>query len=248
MNDTARRALACLDLTALGDNETADTTAALCAKAVTRFGPVAAVCLWPAHVAQAKAALADTGVKIATVVNFPSGMEPVDSVLADIGEALADGADEIDIVFPFPRWLRGEKVIATTLIARAKEACGAKTLKVILESGAFPSLDKLAQASLQVLEAGADFLKTSTGKIARGATPEAARILLETSKRGKVGVKISGGVRTVSDAETYLALADEIRGSGWASPASFRFGASGLLDALLAELDGRAAPIPAQGY
>lgn len=248
MNDTASRALACLDLTALGDKEDEASTAALCAKADTKFGPVAAVCLWPAHVAQAKAVLAGKGVKVATVVNFPSGMEAQDDVLAATKKALADGADEIDIVLPFPRWLRGEKVVATTLIARAKEACGAKTLKVILESGAFPSLDKLERAAIDVLEAGADFLKTSTGKIAQGATPEAARVLLETSKRGKVGVKISGGVRTLADAEAYLALAGEIRGAGWAGPSTFRFGASGLLDALLAALEGRAAPAPAKGY
>jgi deoxyribose-phosphate aldolase len=244
----ARRALACLDLTALGDKEDSGTTTTLCAKSVTAHGHVAAVCLWPAYVAQAKAALAGTGVKIATVVNFPSGMEPLDEVLAATRKALADGADEIDVVLPFPRWLRGEKVMATTLIARAKEACGSKTLKVILESGAFPSTEKLALACVDVLEAGADFLKTSTGKIPQGATPEAARVLLEASKRGKVGVKISGGVRTLADAETYLALADEIRGAHWAGPSTFRFGASGLLDALLAALDGRAAPAPAKGY
>lgn len=248
MSEAAKRALACLDLTALGDKEDAGSTTALCAKAVTKFGAVAAVCLWPAHVAQAKAALAGTGVKVATVVNFPSGMEPLDDVLAATRTALADGADEIDVVFPFPRWLRGEKVMATTLIARTKEVCGTRTLKVILESGAFPSAEKLAMASIDVAEAGADFLKTSTGKIAQGATPEAARILLETGKRGKIGVKISGGVRTVADAEAYLALADEIRGPAWAAPATFRLGASGLLDALIADLEGRAAPAPAKGY
>lgn len=248
MSDTAKRALACLDLTALGDKEDLGTTQTLCTKAVTAYGNVAAVCLWPAHVAQAKAALAGTGVRIATVVNFPSGMEPLDAVLASTRAALADGADEIDVVLPFPRWLRGERVMATTLIARAKEACGSKTLKVILESGAFPSMEKLAAASVDVLEAGADFLKTSTGKIAQGATPDAARVLLEASKRGKVGVKISGGVRTLADAQTYLALADEIRGPDWAGPSTFRFGASGLLDALLADLEGRAAPVPAKGY
>jgi deoxyribose-phosphate aldolase len=248
MSDTAKRALACLDLTALGDNESAASTSALCAKAITAHGAVAAVCLWPAHVAQAKADLAGKGVKIATVVNFPSGMEKLDDVLAQTRAALADGADEIDVVFPFPRWLRGEKVIATTLIARVKEICGTKTLKVILESGAFPAPEKLAGACVDVLEAGADFLKTSTGKVAQGATPDAARILLEASKRGHVGVKISGGVRTLADAAAYLALADEIRGATWAGPATFRFGASGLLDALLAELDGRAAPMPAKGY
>lgn len=248
MSDTAKRALACLDLTALGDKEDQASTAALCAKAVTKFGPVAAVCLWPAYVAQAKAALAGSGVKVATVVNFPSGMEPADDVLAATRKAIADGADEIDVVFPFPRWLRGEKVAAATLIARVKEACGAKTLKVILESGAFSSVEKLAKASVDVLEAGADFLKTSTGKIAQGATPEAARTLLEAAARGKTGVKISGGVRTMADAAAYLALADEIRGADWAGPATFRFGASGLLDALLADLEGRAAPAPAKGY
>lgn len=248
MTRLAARALACLDLTALGDVETPATTAELCAKARTPHGPVAAVCLWPAHVAQAKAALAGTAIKVATVVNFPGGMEPVDAVLAATRRALADGADEIDLVFPYPRWLRGEKVPALTLVARVKEACGAKTLKVILESGAFPAIAPLAQAAHDVFEAGADFLKTSTGKIAQGATAESARVLLETGADGRPGVKISGGVRTLADAAAYLALADERRGPACVTPETFRFGASGLLAALLADLDGREAPVAAKGY
>lgn len=251
MSETAKRALACLDLTSLNDGDDESAIVKLCARAQTKHGPVAAVCLWPKFVAQAKAALAGTGIKIATVVNFPTGLEPVGDVIALTKAALADGADEIDLVFPYKRWLRGEKVPAVTIVARIKEACGAATLKVIVESGAFADPDKLARACADIVEAGADFLKTSTGKIETGATPDAARILLDASAQSRfrdVGVKISGGVRTLADAATYLAFADEMRGPDWAKPATFRFGASGLLDALLADLDGRAAPAPAKGY
>jgi deoxyribose-phosphate aldolase len=251
MSGTAKRALACLDLTSLNDGDDEAAIAKLCARAVTKHGPVAAVCLWPKFVAQAKAALAGTGVKIATVVNFPTGLEPAADVVAMTKTALADGADEIDLVFPYKRWLRGEKVPAVTVVARVREACGNATLKVIVESGAFPALDKLDRACGEIVEAGADFLKTSTGKIETGATPDAARVLLEVSARNPyrdVGVKISGGVRTLADAATYLAFADELRGPDWAAPATFRFGASGLLDVLLAALDGTVAPATGKGY
>ena len=250
--NAAKRMLPLVDLTSLNDSDDAASTAKLCARAVTPHGPVAAVCLWPRFVPQAKAALANTKVRIATVVNFPSGSELRPVVLPAIRQAIADGADEIDLVFPYVEWLRGEKVKAATIVAAAKAICGPKIpLKVILESGHFTDMARLAAACAEVIDSGGDMLKTSTGKIATGATPEAARVLLESARKAprEIGVKISGGVRSVADARTYLDLADRIRGASWVRPETFRFGASGLLDALLAALDGTsAATAGAQGY
>jgi deoxyribose-phosphate aldolase len=235
--DMALRALAALDLTSLND---ADDTAAvekLCRRATTLYGHVAAVCVWPRFAGAAKAALAGKPVKIACVANFPGGSEPSADVLATVEAALRDGADEIDLVFPYRDWLRGETAKAEAMVAGVKQACGSKKLKLILESGAFPDMARLAKACEAGRNAGADMLKTSTGKIATGATPEAARVLLAAGG----GFKVSGGVRNIADARIYLSLADEIRGVGWATPDNFSIGASGLLDVLLAALDGRTA-------
>lgn len=240
----ARRTLPLVDLTSLEDADDAASTAALCARAITRHGPVAAVCVWPRFVAQATEVLSGTKLRIATVVNFPTGSELRPVVLPAIRQALADGADEIDLVFPYVEWLRGEKVKAATMVAAAKAICGPKVpLKVILESGHFKDMARLAAACAEVIDAGGDMLKTSTGRIATGATPEAAHVLLEAARKAprEIGVKISGGVHTLADARTYLDLADRIRGATWVRPETFRFGASGLLEALLAAIDGRPA-------
>jgi deoxyribose-phosphate aldolase len=241
---TALRALAALDLTSLNDLDDEAAVAKLCARAQTPHGPVAAVCVWPRFAAQAKAALAGTSVKVACVANFPSGSEARADVLDLVRRTLAAGADEIDLVFPYREWQRGEKVKAETMVASVKEVCGAHKLKLILETGAFADMGRLALACKLALEAGADMLKTSTGKIPVGATPEAARVLLEAGG----GFKVSGGVRTLDDAALYLDLADEIRGPGWATSENFRIGASGLLDVLLATLDGTTAVAARQGY
>lgn len=240
--DLARRALPLVDLTGLDEAEDDASTAALCARAVTPHGSVAAVCVWPRFVAQAKKALAGTKVRVATVVNFPSGSEPRPDVLLAVRKALHDGADEIDLVFPYVEWLRGEKVKAATMVAAAKAICGPKIpLKVILEAGHFTDMARLTAACAEVIDAGGDMLKTSTGKIAAGASPETVRVLLEAARKAprEIGVKVSGGVRTLGDVRAYLELADRIRGASWVRPETFRFGASGLLDALLAALDSR---------
>jgi len=241
---TAARALAALDLTSLNDSDDEAAVAKLCARANTRHGTVAAVCVWPRFAGTAKAALGRTAIKVACVANFPGGSDARAEILDLVRRALADGADEIDLVFPYREWLRGETVKAETMVASVKEICGAKKLKLILETGAFPDRARLASACKIAREAGADMLKTSTGKIAAGATAEAARVLLEAGG----GFKASGGVRTLEDAALYLGLAEEIRGPGWATPDNFRIGASGLLDLLLATLDGTAAIAARHGY
>lgn len=238
--DSARRILPLLDLTSLNDADDAAVTAALCAKAVTPAGHVAAVCLWPTFITQAKQALSGSGVKVATVVNFPGGSLPAEKVVDQIGRALADGADEIDVVMPYGAIMAGmggDQRAADHLQA-CRQACGSTTMKVILESGALAKPALIERAAQVAVAAGADFLKTSTGKIPAGATPGAARIMLAACRDAgrPVGFKASGGIRDVETAAQYLALADAICGPGWASPATFRFGASGLLDALLGVL------------
>lgn len=232
----ARRALSMLDLTSLEENDTDESVRRLCSRAVTPAGHVAAVCVWPRFVAVARAELAGAGVKVATVVNFPSGEANADEVVAETRSALADGADEIDVVLPYHSFIEGERVRPQGVLQACRRACGEGVpMKVILESGAFPNADLLSWAARDALHAGGDFLKTSTGKIARGASPEAAALLLEAVRAAgrPAGVKISGGVRDAAAAALYLGLADAMMGADWADASRFRFGASGLLDRLL---------------
>lgn len=238
--EIAHRALPLLDLTSLNDADDAGSTAALCTKAVTPAGNVAAVCLWSQFVPQAKQLLAGTGIKVATVVNFPGGSLPAEKVTAHIAQALADGADEIDVVMPYAAIMAGQggDQRAADHLAACRAACGKATMKVILESGALAKPALVERAAAVAVAAGADFLKTSTGKVPAGATLGAARIMLSACRDAgrPVGFKASGGIRDVETAAQYLALADEVCGPGWVSPATFRFGASGLLDALLGVL------------
>lgn len=249
----AARALPLVDLTNLDDACTPDDVAALCARAVTPHGAVVAVCLWPRFVAQAKTALAGTGVKVATVVNFPAGGDDTLAVVAETRQAVADGADEIDLVMPYRAFVAGRRGFAEEQIRRVKAACGDVLLKVILETGEIGDAMLIHAVSDVAIGAGADFIKTSTGKVAVNATPEAAEVMLTVIEEVRrehgstVGFKAAGGIRTVADAARYLALADRILGANWVSAATFRFGASGLLDALLAALDGRAADA-GEGY
>lgn len=247
----ARRALALLDLTELGDAADEASVRYLCAAARGGDGlpAVAAVCVWPRHVRLARRELA--GVRVATVVNFPTGGHALADVQHETRFALGEGADEIDFVLPYRMFLAGGAgaVELMTRLVRSEVPAG-KRLKVILETGAYPDLAAVRKASDLAIAAGADFIKTSTGKIAVGATPDAARTMLEAIRDSgrPVGLKPSGGVRTLEDARTYLDLADAIMGPGWASPETFRFGASGLHAVLAAALRHAATPDTGQGY
>ena len=242
MTDTgteAARALSMLDLTSLGDDDSPASVGAMLKRAVTPSGAVAAVCVWPAFVAQAKDALAGTGVRVATVSNFPHGRPDIAGAVATTKQAVADGADEVDVVWPYDSWLNGNSAIAGDLVAACKDACGSTAhLKVILETGRLQTATAIEGSSRDAIAAGADFIKTSTGKTLVSATLEAAHIMLEAIRdSGKpVGLKPSGGIRTTEQALAYLRLADNIMGAGWATPETFRFGASSLLDALLKTL------------
>lgn len=233
-------AIACLDFTSLGDADTEDNVRTLCQQAVTPKGNVAAVCLWPEFVNFAKRTLVDDSVDIATVVNFPSGAESQEKVIAETKKAIFDGATEIDLVFPYQSYLAGDKETAIDMVRAVKAICGDILLKVIIESGALSDAHTVREISDACLVAGADFLKTSTGKVTVGATLEAAAEMLQAladfrEQTGLVrGFKASGGVRTANDAAAYIGLANAIMGSGWLSKATFRIGASSLLQDLLA--------------
>jgi len=247
----ARRLIGLLDLTNLELSCGPADIKALCARAVGPHGAVAAVCVWPQHVGEVDRSLADTPVRIATVMNFPSGTGDLEAVLDDMEEALDDGADEIDLVFPYRDFLGGDEEAAVEMVREARGVLqGNQRLKVILETGALPDIAAVSRASRLAIAAGADFLKTSTGKIAVSATPEASRAMLEAIRDSgrPVGFKAAGGIRTLADATLYLALAETVMGPGWATPDTFRIGASSLHAALVAAIDGAgSAPAP-QGY
>ena len=248
----AAAALACLDLTELGDTATEAATLDLVARSDTGHGPTAAVCIWPRYVAAARARLGvGAAVRIATVVNFPSGDLPVDEVVAETSQAIADGADEIDLVIPYKAFLKGDEQAVRAMIHAVRAATPAPArLKTILETGELKDEQLIARASRIALDEGADFIKTSTGKVAVNATLDAARIMLGAirSTGGKAGFKPAGGIRTVADARAYFALCEEIMGPGWVSPQTFRFGASGLLGDILATLEDRSPGAEREGY
>lgn len=238
----ARRALALLDLTALSENCSEKAVETLCEKASGPHGLVAAVCVWPQYISLAKHLLRGVPVQVATVTNFPAGGTNATRAIDDVLEALDDGADEIDLVMPWRTFLDGEPTFAREMIENVRDNVqDGRVLKVILETGAYPNAEAIAAASLLAIEAGADFLKTSTGKIPVSATPEAARTMLDTIlASGKfVGLKPSGGIRTLDDAAVYLDIADKVMGPNWAVPRTFRIGASSLHDALIATITGR---------
>lgn len=224
-----------LDLTSLNDDDTAAVVDALCVRAITPVGPVAAVCVLPQFVGVAAEALDNTGVRVATVVNFPAGEDDPDGAARQTAALIDEGADEVDVVAPWRAHLAGDHAAVGRLVAACALECPGH-LKVILETGSHPDAGATRTMADAALRAGAAFLKTSTGRYGAGADLASARVLLEAvlAHDGQAGVKISGGVRTRADAEAYLALAEEVMGVAWASPFTFRFGASSLLDDLLA--------------
>lgn len=242
--ESARRALGLIDLTNLNDDCTAADISALTERTVTSHGSVAAVCVWPRFVAQAVGELKGTGVKVATVVNFPDGGTDTTAVVAETKQAIDDGVDEIDLVMPYRAFLDGRKGYAEEQIIRVKAAIPEPAiLKVILETGEIADPLLIHLASEIAIGAGADFIKTSTGKVQVNATLEAAEVMLTAIEEARrdhqrvVGFKPAGGIRTSEDAGAYLMLADRIMGRNWVSASTFRFGASGLLDALIAVLE-----------
>ena len=245
----ARRAIGLIDLTDLADDHAPGGIDELCRRA--RGHATAAVCVWPEYVARCAAQLRGTDVRVATVVNFPSGDEPIDTVTAAVSASLADGADDIDVVLPYRAVLAGDVDRAAAMVAAVAELVEEPNLlKVILETGALGDAAVISSAARLAVDNGADFVKTSTGKIPEGASLEAAALMLDVIAHTDrpVGLKPSGGIRTFDEAMAYIGLADSVMGEGWATPATFRFGASGLLDSLLAVIAGDADEASTSSY
>ncbi len=236
----ARAALACLDLTSLNDGDTAADIDALCRRAQTAHGPVAAVCVWPRFVAQARAAL-PASIKVAAVANFPDGALDVQRALADVAEIAQAGGDEVDVVLPYRALMADDATEVAEFLSEVRFASRPLTLKVIIESGELATPERIAQATRLALAAGADFVKTSTGKTKVGATPAAAAVMLKeiaASGLSSAGFKASGGVRSVADAAGYITQAEAALGVGALNPQRLRFGASGLLTDIESVLSG----------
>jgi deoxyribose-phosphate aldolase len=248
----ARRALSMMDLTTLNDDDTDARVIALCQQASSSAGTVAALCVFPRFVALARRTLDELGlsqVKVATVTNFPAGGADIAQAVAETAAAIAAGADEVDVVLPYRALMAGNAEVGAELVSACKEACGDKVLKVIIESGVLHEPALIRQASLIAIEAGADFIKTSTGKVAVNATLEAAGIMLAAIRAtgSHCGFKAAGGVRTAAEAAEYIDLAEHLLGEQWVTAERFRFGASSLLASLQAEIAGTSSA-PASGY
>jgi deoxyribose-phosphate aldolase len=233
----AARILPLVDLTALGEDDTEAQIEALCARAL-EYG-VAAVCIGPQFVPLARQRLGTGPVRLATVANFPDGSDDLARAAAETAAAVQAGADEVDVVAPLDALMEGDVGLVTELVQACKAVADARTLKVILETGRLAEPARIAAAARAAIMAGADFLKTSTGRFPTGATLEAAAVLLAVIDEadGRVGLKLAGGIRTTQQAAQYLYLVDHTMGSGWTSPATLRFGASALLDDLVRILE-----------
>ena len=238
-------AIGMVDLTTLEGMDTPGKVRALCAKAM-RPDPtdpttpsVAAVCVYGDLVGVARESVGDRLHVAAVATAFPSGRASLAVKLADTADAVAAGADEIDMVIDRGAFLAGDYDLVFDEIVAVKQACGQAHLKVILETGELRTLDNVRRASWLSMLAGADFIKTSTGKIAPAATPPVTLVMLEAVRdfheaTGRlIGVKAAGGIRTSKDAIKYLVLVNETVGDTWLTPDLFRFGASTLLNDLL---------------
>lgn len=232
----ARRVIGLIDLTDLNDDSSESAVVELCERARTHG--TAAVCVWPDFVSVAAATLAGSGVHVATVVNFPTGDERAFAVSVLTERARADGADEIDVVLPYRAFRSGDDSRPGSVLRAVRDAAGDGVVKVILEAGELVDPAVIGAAADLAIGLGADFVKTSTGKSPVSATPAAVSVMLDriVASGRPIGIKPSGGIATLDDAMTYLRLADGALGVDQVTATRFRFGASGLLRALLAEL------------
>ncbi len=242
-------AIRCMDLTTLEGSDTVGKVIAMCAKAIRpepldpSIPSVAAVCLYPHLIPTAVEHLRGTRVRVASVAGgFPAGLGPLDARLQEIREVVAMGADEVDIVLNRSLFLGGRYEQAFEELVAAREAAGTVHLKVILETGELGSYDRVRQASVLAMAAGADFIKTSTGKIGISATLPSALCMMEAARdfhrdTGRaVGIKVAGGVRVSKQAIQYLVLVHETLGPAWMTPERFRIGASSLLNDVLQQI------------
>ena len=243
-------AIRCMDLTTLEGSDTPGKVAALCAKAIrpkpgdASIPSVAAICVYPARVADACGHLRGSGVRVASVATaFPSGQSFASIKVAETKETVAAGADEVDMVIDRGAFLSGDYYKVYDEIVSVKEACGAAHLKVILETGELGTYDAVRKASILAMAAGADFIKTSTGKVQPAATLPVSLVMMEAIRdfmreTGRaVGFKAAGGIRTSKQAIAYLVVTYETLGAEWMTPDRLRLGASTLLNDVLMQID-----------
>ncbi|WP_194756076.1 deoxyribose-phosphate aldolase [Aliidiomarina indica] len=267
--EQARLAFSLLDLTSLTDTETRADIEDLCAKAKWRDADgnltcVAALCIFPRFLPWARRILDDKGlyhVRLATVTNFPHGDSDIDIAVKETLASIAYGADEIDVVFPYRALMSGDTDTPLRLVQACKAACGERAmLKVILETGELNSPKFIQEASAIAIAGGADFIKTSTGKVATNATPEAAEIMLgaiaahratgdhQAAPVRPVGFKPAGGIRTLDDALVYMQAAQQTLGADAVRPSLLRLGASSVRSNLISVLEGTDEATQAGGY
>jgi deoxyribose-phosphate aldolase len=243
-------AIRMMDLTTLEGKDTPGKVRALCAKGMhpkpgdPTIPSVAAICIYPTLIPEAKDALKGSGVKVASVATgFPSGQTFRSIKIAEVREAVAVGADEVDMVIDRGAFLAGDYATVFDEIVDIKEACGDAHLKVILETGELGTFDQVRRASILAMAAGADFIKTSTGKVTPAATLSVTLVMLEAIRdfekaTGKlIGMKPAGGIRTAKEAVQYLVVLYETLGPRWMTPNLFRFGASSLLNDVLMQIE-----------
>ncbi len=254
LQQTARQAISLMDLTTLNDDDTDQKVISLCLAAHTPAGDTAAVCIYPRFIPIARKTLREQGnshIRIATVTNFPHGGDDIDIAVAETRAAVAYGADEVDVVFPYRALMAGDAASGEKIVTACREACGdAVALKVIIESGELQTPGLIRRASEICIDAGANFIKTSTGKVPVNATLEAAEVMLQAIRQRNpdVGFKAAGGISNATAAKQYMDLAAEIMGHAWVTAEHFRFGASSLLESLLAELGLAEQPADTGGY
>ena len=243
-------AISMLDLTTLEGKDSEGKVRQLCQKGMRPLPGdptvphVAAICVYPNLVAVAKDALGNSGVKVASVASgFPAGLVPLSAKLDDTRLAVEAGADEIDMVIDRGAFLSGDYEKVASEIVAIKDACGDAHLKVILETGELETYDNVRRASILAMAAGADFIKTSTGKVTPAATMPVTLVMLEAIRDferatgRQVGMKPAGGIRTAKEAVQYLVILYETLGPRWMSPDWFRFGASSLLNDVLMQIE-----------
>ncbi|MGM0589012.1 MAG: deoxyribose-phosphate aldolase [Bacteroidota bacterium] len=247
--DALKLALSMIDLTTLAGKDSPGKVRQLCHKARFPNGSqsdlphVAAVCVYPTMVPVAVKELKDTGINVASVATaFPSGMAPIEEKLEEVRYVVGEGADEVDMVISRGAFLTGEYAQVYDEIAATKETCGDAHLKVILETGELETLENVRKASDLAMHAGADFIKTSTGKVSPAATQPVTLVMLEAIRDfyhqtgQKIGMKPAGGIRKAKQSIQYLVMVYETLGSDWLTPDLFRFGASSLTNDVLMQI------------
>lgn len=250
----ARQAIGLFELMALDINDTESRIAGLCQRALTPLGPVAAICVYPRFVLLARMTLDRLHyreISVVSVVNFPSGSANVESAVSETSAAVMSGADEIDLVYPFRTLLSGDHQTGTAMVAACRAACGPRTLlTVTLEVGDLRDPQIIRDACQGAIVAGANFIKTSTGKLVSAPTPQAVRVMLEAiaDVGGQVGLKFCGGLRTLADARLFIEMARSRFGPQWVSALRVRLVGSSVLDDILAQLGVLAPGSSGNGY